>query len=88
MTWSTDPEALFGFPAGAFGPELRIFARRAPRGPVRVEARDCGGAGDAGIYECEYRAVRPDGGVVWITERGRVFSDADGERGWSASVAT
>ena len=24
-------------------------------------------------YECEYRLVRPDGGVVWITERGRVL---------------
>ena len=27
MTWSTDPEALFGFPAGAFGPELESSAR-------------------------------------------------------------
>src|SRR6188768_1830127 len=25
MTWSTDPEALFGFPAGSFGPDFRIF---------------------------------------------------------------
>ena len=24
MRWSTDPEALFGFPRGSFGPELRI----------------------------------------------------------------
>src|SRR6185503_17305672 len=25
MTWSTSPEMLFGFPEGAFGPELRLF---------------------------------------------------------------
>jgi signal transduction histidine kinase len=31
-----------------------------------------------GIYECEYRAVRPDNSVVWITERGRVVKSADG----------
>ena len=29
-------------------------------------------------YECEYRLVRPDGGVVWITERGRVLHADDG----------
>src|SRR5207248_1559085 len=33
-----------------------------------------------GVYEAEYRAVRPDGSVAWIKERGRVFSDADSER--------
>ena len=30
MTWSTDPEALFGFPRGAFGRELRIVRRLHP----------------------------------------------------------
>ena len=35
---------------------------------------------DTGTYETEYRAVRPDGGIVWIRERGRVFADADGDR--------
>ena len=29
-------------------------------------------------YECEYRAVRPDGEVVWITERGRALLGHDG----------
>ena len=44
-----------------------------------VEAGDAA-ALETGIYEAEYRAVRPDGRIVWITERGRVFSDADGDR--------
>jgi len=29
-------------------------------------------------YECEYRVVRPDGGTVWITERGRVLHGESG----------
>jgi signal transduction histidine kinase len=33
-----------------------------------------------GVYEAEYRAVRPDGRTVWLLERGRVVSDVDGER--------
>jgi signal transduction histidine kinase len=32
------------------------------------------------VYETDYRAVRPDGTVVWITERGQLFSDGDGTR--------
>jgi PAS domain S-box-containing protein len=77
MTWSTDPEALFGFPAGAFGPELR--ATRA----VHAEDKPCVDAAESsalasGLYECEYRVVRPSGSVVWLTERGQVLRRADG----------
>jgi PAS domain S-box-containing protein len=79
MRWSTDPEVLFGFPKGSFGGELRIVHT------VHAEDRDVveqatAAALQTGVYEAEYRAVHPDGGVVWITERGRVFADADGDR--------
>jgi signal transduction histidine kinase/DNA-binding response OmpR family regulator len=84
VTWSTDPEALFSFPPGAFGPELRISTVRHPDDAARVDecvraavasggASSAGGAAQSGQYECEYRAVRPDGVVVWLTERGRVL---------------
>jgi signal transduction histidine kinase/DNA-binding response OmpR family regulator len=114
VTWSTDPEALFNFPAGAFGPDLRISTVRHPDDAARVDdavraavAVASGGAvgvngagvtngaagaggqggtggqvgagGQGGQYECEYRAVRPDGVVVWLTERGRVLQGATGE---------
>ena len=76
MTWSTDPEALFGFPAGSFGPDLRIS--RTLHAEDRARFQDAVGAALAGgIYECEYRAVRPDGSVVWITERGKVVKGLD-----------
>jgi signal transduction histidine kinase/DNA-binding response OmpR family regulator len=96
VTWSTDPETLFNFPAGAFGPDLRISTVRHPDDAARVDecvrtAVASGGAsgaggngqgsagGQGGQYECEYRAVRPDGVVVWLTERGRVLQGASGD---------
>jgi PAS domain S-box-containing protein len=79
MRWSTDPEALFGFPKGSFGQELRIVRAVHPDDKARIEDATAA-ALQSGMYEAEYRAVRPSGGVVWIKERGRLFSDADGER--------
>jgi PAS domain S-box-containing protein len=79
MRWSADPEVLFGFPKGSFGPELRIV--RTVHGDDRARVEDATAAAlKTGIYEAEYRAVRPDGSIVWITERGQMFSDAEGER--------
>jgi PAS domain S-box-containing protein len=79
MQWSTDPEALFGFPKGTFGDDLRIMRVVHPDDRVRLEdATEV--ALRTGVYEAEYRAVRPDTSVVWITERGRVVSDLEGDR--------
>jgi PAS domain S-box-containing protein len=79
MRWSTDAEALFGFPAGAFGPNLRIADAVHPDDRPRIDAV-VAAAVATGVYEAEYRAVRPDGTVMWITERGSILPDADGER--------
>src|SRR5215467_6166663 len=79
MRWSTDPEALFGFPRGSFGAELRINRVAHPDDALRIDAA-IADALQAGSYDAEYRAVRPDGGIVWLKERGRVLSDVDGER--------
>jgi signal transduction histidine kinase len=79
LTWSTDPEKLFGFPPGAFGPELRISRTVHPDDKAGFEAA-VAIAMQTGTYEAEYRAVRPDGSIVWITERGQVVADVDGER--------
>jgi len=79
MRWSTDPEVLFGFPKGSFGRELRILRTVHPEDTPRLEEATAT-ALQSGLYEAEYRAIRPDSSVVWITERGRVFADADGDR--------
>jgi signal transduction histidine kinase len=79
MRWSADPEVLFGFPKGSFGPELRIV--RTVHGDDRARVEDATAAAlKTGIYEVEYRAVRPDGSIVRITERGQMFSDTEGDR--------
>jgi PAS domain S-box-containing protein len=78
MTWSTDPEALFGFPAGCFGENLRIFTTLHADDKEGVEAAIDRAMSTGSTYECEYRAVRPDGVIVWITERGRVLHGEDG----------
>ena len=77
MTWSTDPEALFGFPRGSLGPELRVVHALHPDDKVSTEGA-IAAARVTGGYETEYRAVRPNGSIVWITERGRVIANADG----------
>jgi hypothetical protein len=79
MRWSTDPETLFGFPSGSFGSELRIVRVAHPDDALRIESA-IADALKSGSYELQYRAVRPDGRIVWLKERGRVFSDVDGER--------
>jgi PAS domain S-box-containing protein len=79
MRWSADPERLFGFPEGSFGQDQRIIHAIHPEDRSRVEAA-ISSALRSGIYEAEYRAVRTDGGIAWITERGRVFADGDGGR--------
>jgi PAS domain S-box-containing protein len=78
MRWSADPETLFGFPSGSFGPDLRISHAIHPDDTAILQsAFDL--ATKTGDFEAEYRAVRPDGTVVWIADRGRVVQDAHNE---------
>src|SRR4051812_10083195 len=79
MRWSADPERLFGFPEGSFGHDRRIMRAIHPGDHPHVEAA-VSAALRSGVYEAEYRAVRADGSIAWITERGRVVLDTDGGR--------
>jgi PAS domain S-box-containing protein len=79
MRWSTDPEMLFSFPKGSFGQDLRIVRTAHAEDRSRIEEATAR-ALQTGNFEAEYRAVRPDGSVAWITERGQIFSDPDGQR--------
>jgi PAS domain S-box-containing protein len=79
VRWSTDPETMFLFPAGAFGPERRIHRVVHPEDRLQVEAA-IAAALKTGSYDAQYRAIRPDGSAVWITERGQLLSDAEGDR--------
>jgi PAS domain S-box-containing protein len=74
MRWSANPEVVFGFPPGSFGPNLRISHAVHPDDIVDLDTafHDALKTGD---FEVEYRAVRPDGSVVWIADRGRLVHD-------------
>jgi PAS domain S-box-containing protein len=78
MTWSIDPEVLFGFPRGSLGADLRVSRMLHPDERPRIE-KAIATALETGAYEAEYRAVRPDGSIVWLTERGRVVPDWNGK---------
>ena len=79
MTWSTDPEKLFGFPQGSFGEDRRVFRTLHLDDRARVSAVIDTAITQTSTYECEYRAVRPDSSIVWITERGRVMRGEGGQ---------
>ncbi len=77
--WSADPETLFGFPQGAFGVEQRIARTVHPDDKPAVEDA-IAAALRTGSYDAAYRAVRPNGSVVWIKERGHLVADVVGDR--------
>jgi PAS domain S-box-containing protein len=72
LTWSNDPEPLFRFPPGAIGPQRPLFNAIHPEDRDRMAAA-IDTAIATGVYEGEYRLVRPDGSVAWVTERGRAI---------------
>ena len=74
MRWSANPEVVFGFPPGSFGPNLRISHAVHPDDVVELDAA-FHHALQSGEFEVEYRAVRPDGSMVWIADRGRLVHD-------------
>jgi PAS domain S-box-containing protein len=78
MTWSTDPEVLFGFPAGCLGADHRLAGAIHHEDRPRNEAALVTALA-SGAYETAYRAVRPDGSVLWLTERGQIVRDAEGK---------
>src|ERR1051326_4310428 len=78
MRWSANPEILFGFPPGSFGPKLRISQAAQPEDLATLETA-FHRAMETGDFDAEYRAIRPDGSVVWIADRGRVVQDSNNQ---------
>jgi PAS domain S-box-containing protein len=77
MTWSTDPEVLFGFPQHSFGSEQRLFRALHPADHEVIQTA-IAAALKSETYQAEYRVVRPDGSIVWIADRGRGMVGPDG----------
>lgn len=77
MRWSANPEIVFGFPAGAFGPDSRI-SHAAHAEDIALLDAALQRAVTSGDFEVEYRAVRPDGTIAWIADRGRIVQEPGG----------
>ena len=81
MNWSARCKEMHGLPLDADVDYGEFLARIHPDDWDRVhhsiqEALEPQGSGE---YECEYRAVIPDGTMRWITLRGRTFYRGEGE---------
>ncbi|HET9596996.1 MAG TPA: ATP-binding protein, partial [Anaeromyxobacteraceae bacterium] len=76
--WSPELEALHGFAPGTFPGTYAAWRERLhPEDRAGLDGR-IGRAVETGAFEGEWRIVRPDGTVRWVSARGRVFTDGDG----------
>jgi PAS domain S-box-containing protein len=78
MRWSADPEIVFGFPSGSFGPNRRI-SNAVHLDDIALLESAFHRAMTTGDFEAEYRVVRPDNSTVWIADRGRIVHDSNNQ---------
>lgn len=74
MVWSVGQERLFGLPSGSFGGGFEAFLsyvhledRDRTQQTIQAAVRSCQ------HYYLEFRIVRPDGSLRWLSNRGKVF---------------
>ncbi len=79
LHWDASLLEVFAYDAESFGGSIDAFnARLHPDDvqPVTVALREAIAA--CGVYEAEFRVVRPDGTVRWLTARGRALAGPSG----------
>ena len=76
--WSPEIERLYGLPQGSFGGRLDDWRRLVHPDDLPEAERLLARALETGVLEGEWRAVRPDGTIVWLLARGVVEKDAGG----------
>jgi len=78
--WSPEVEAMYGLAAGSFGGDLASWlACVHPEDRPGLMASVGGHMHSREPFEVEFRIVRPDGEVRWLTSRGQVHFDGQGE---------
>jgi PAS domain S-box-containing protein len=80
VTWSSELEAIHGLEPRAFDGTLDAFRRDVHPADVDRLAAAIAAALEApdSSYDIEYRIVRPDGHVRWLSATGRAIIDGDG----------
>jgi two-component system CheB/CheR fusion protein len=80
VTWSDNLEQIHGLPRGGFEGTFAGFQRLVhPEDQERVERAINDSLEHGTVYEVEFRNLRPDGSVHWISGRGMVFADDTGQ---------
>ena len=78
VTWSEAVETMHGLAPGTFGGNFESWmATVHPEDRERVRA-EVESALRSGLYDAEYRTVRPDGSCYWTAARGKVSFDGQG----------
>ncbi len=78
--WSEEAERIFGVEAGGFDGSYEAFCQRLhPDDRTIVETAQQRTLVDGDDYEPEYRIIRLDGSVRWLTSRGQVLRDEAGK---------
>jgi PAS domain S-box-containing protein len=73
--WSTEAEKLYGLPPNSFdGTQDAWLACIHPDDVAEVEQKVLHHMSSSDAFEIEYRIVRPDGEIRWLTSRGRVVA--------------
>jgi PAS domain S-box-containing protein len=79
VTWSPECYRIHGLAEGEFERTgAAFFALVHPDDRERVGRTVRAAVAGRGPYECEFRIVRPDGDVAWVSNRGRASYDASG----------
>jgi PAS domain S-box-containing protein len=77
--WSAEAERIFGLEPGSFNQSYAEFFEFVhPDDRDKVNEAQARSLQDGADYAPEYRIVLRDGSLRWITSRGRVLRDADG----------
>jgi PAS domain S-box-containing protein len=80
VTWTAECYAIHGVEPGEFDGTATVFDRALhPADRDRVWATVLGALQNKELYSCEFRILRPDGEVRWVSNLGRGLYDAEGQ---------
>ncbi|MDQ3234598.1 MAG: PAS domain S-box protein, partial [Pseudobdellovibrionaceae bacterium] len=80
ISWSPEQEKIFGLSPGGFGGRVEdMLALVHPEDRDELAAKVSRALDHGDRYENDYRIVRPDGTLRWITSRAQVHRDSQGK---------
>ncbi|QCB93565.1 SpoIIE family protein phosphatase [Cellulomonas shaoxiangyii] len=89
LHWDASLLEVFAYDADSFGGTIDAFRARVHREDrAHVTAALDAAIATCGVYEAEFRVVRPDGSTRWLSARGRALAGAAGTAEQVIGVAT